>query len=197
VHGHAIRAATAAGQNPNADGHEPWNKGNDSRPRLVCDGCGKKFRGWPDERNESRYCTLECYEIRGRHRGEDHHFWTGGVRTKYKIVRQTDGTQIRKHRIIMARLLGRKLLRTEVVHHKDGNGLNNKLSNLHLFHCDQCHRHHHRTKEAVAYIYVEVHREEYKERRRAYKHAMRRKADEQRSSHGRHDGDRRGDTTAG
>lgn len=38
----------------------------------------------------------------------------------------------RVHRVLMERKLGRKLNRDEVCHHKDGNKLNNDLSNLKL-----------------------------------------------------------------
>lgn len=37
---------------------------------------------------------------------------------------------IREHRYIMECYLGRNLLKTEVVHHKDGNTLNNDITNL-------------------------------------------------------------------
>lgn len=39
---------------------------------------------------------------------------------------------VRVHRMVMADHLGRKLLPTEEVHHKDGNPTNNDLSNLEL-----------------------------------------------------------------
>jgi hypothetical protein len=40
------------------------------------------------------------------------------------------GKKVRAHRWIMEQHLGRKLLPTEQVHHKDGNPLNNDLTNL-------------------------------------------------------------------
>ncbi len=40
---------------------------------------------------------------------------------------------VRKHRLIMEQHLGRFLIPIEVVHHKNGNTLNNRLCNLHLF----------------------------------------------------------------
>jgi HNH endonuclease len=37
-----------------------------------------------------------------------------------------------KHRVVMAEKLGRPLLSTEIVHHRDGDGFNNKRRNLKL-----------------------------------------------------------------
>ncbi len=41
--------------------------------------------------------------------------------------------QILEHRLVMEQAIGRRLLRCEVVHHKDGNRSNNDLSNLELW----------------------------------------------------------------
>lgn len=40
---------------------------------------------------------------------------------------------ISEHRLVMSEYLGRPLAKKEVVHHRDGNGLNNDISNLQLF----------------------------------------------------------------
>ena len=50
----------------------------------------------------------------------------------YKKIKLKDGNTIDQHRLIMETHLGRKLLRKEVVHHKDGNKLNNDIQNLEL-----------------------------------------------------------------
>ncbi len=48
-------------------------------------------------------------------------------------MRQENYEKFFEHREVMEKALGRKLLCTEVIHHKDGNKLNNELSNLQLF----------------------------------------------------------------
>lgn len=49
-----------------------------------------------------------------------------------------------EHRVIMEQSLGRKLARGEVVHHKDGNTLNNDPSNLKLYYNpDHSYYHYH------------------------------------------------------
>lgn len=40
--------------------------------------------------------------------------------------------KIREHRFVLEKLLGRKLKREEVVHHKDHNKLNNSIENLQI-----------------------------------------------------------------
>lgn len=49
----------------------------------------------------------------------------------YKCI-WVNGKLIRLHRYLMEKHLGRKLLPTEIVHHKDGNKHNNDLSNLEI-----------------------------------------------------------------
>jgi hypothetical protein len=59
--------------------------------------------------------------------------WTDkrGYRWRY-VVQNGKRRAIREHRYVMAQSLGRTLEPWEVVHHRDGNPLNNDLSNLEL-----------------------------------------------------------------
>ena len=50
---------------------------------------------------------------------------------KYKALK-VDGKRIDEHRFIMQNHIGRKLSTNEVVHHIDGNKLNNDISNLEI-----------------------------------------------------------------
>jgi hypothetical protein len=54
-----------------------------------------------------------------------------------------------EHRVVAGKILGRKLLRTEVVHHIDGNTLNNSPSNLAVMGWEQHYRLHHMKGDAI------------------------------------------------
>lgn len=51
---------------------------------------------------------------------------------KYKKIKLKDGTTRDEHRLIMEEKLGRKLKKNECVHHKNGNGRDNREENLEL-----------------------------------------------------------------
>ncbi|MBN2312337.1 MAG: HNH endonuclease [Sedimentisphaerales bacterium] len=60
---------------------------------------------------------------------------------KYKALK-VNGIKVDEHRYVMQQFLGRPLLRTEIVHHKDGNPRNNSIDNLRLMSPQEHARHH-------------------------------------------------------
>lgn len=66
----------------------------------------------------------------------------GGISAQgYKEI-TIDGKRILKHRYVMERHLDRPLRSYEIVHHKDGNKLNNSIKNLELTARDEHVKHH-------------------------------------------------------
>ena len=82
-------------------------------------------------------------------KGSANYAWKGGVTFKrnkgnyigpkyvrcppeFQAMARTDG-YVMEHRLVVARRLGRSLLRTEVVHHRDHHTRNNQDANLELF----------------------------------------------------------------
>lgn len=75
------------------------------------------------------------------HKGKRSFHWKGGrMKNKFGYIQvwrpehenASKSGYVLEHRLIMSDFLGRKLLRNELVHHIDGNKINNILSNLKL-----------------------------------------------------------------
>ena len=110
--------------------------------------------------NKGRKMTSEQYEryLSNRKYGKDSPNWKGGVTyhnrkgnykkykikylkcpEKYKSMSRKDG-YVMEHRLLIAKKIGRSLLRSEVVHHIDHNPENNNIENLMLFSSNSEHK---------------------------------------------------------
>lgn len=113
------------------------------RIERVCKECGKQFTWIAAPHTKGFYCSQLCSNRatkNGRHRrGEDHPNWKGGHvdRNGYRMIHADRESGKRKliaeHRYVMEQYLGRELLPTETVHHRNGDKQDNRLENLELW----------------------------------------------------------------
>lgn len=98
----------------------------------ICLQCSIHF---PSARADTKFCSHLCHSAFRR---------TGTILKGYRRVRDGSGKQVYEHRLVMECHLGRSLALFEVVHHKDGNKLNNTLSNLEILSSQSDHMQEHR-----------------------------------------------------
>lgn len=82
-----------------------------------CERCGASFQPAFTRQRGYRFCSIQCANT--------------GKPISGPYRKAKDGAKSRTvHRIVMEQVIGRALLPSEIIHHEDGNKLNNSPSNL-------------------------------------------------------------------
>lgn len=76
-----------------------------------------------------KFCSKRCYWKYNS--GSNHWLWKGGLRKNREGYLRDSNDQF-FHRVVMEKYLGRKLRKNEVVHHINGDRLDNRTENLEL-----------------------------------------------------------------
>lgn len=149
-------------KSPEAIKHQ-FKKGNippyiKHRRTAVCPVCSSTFKStkFCIEKRNRKYCSRKCYVL--DHKGKNVHNWKGGIIIRKKINKrgivinrrfmkvynyhniESYSPYIRISRLNVETSIGRYLLPHEIVHHIDGNTLNDNIDNLMLLQSNKEHR---------------------------------------------------------
>lgn len=103
--------------------------------QKICPNCSSEFHVFPS-RYRQRFCTNAC--LIAQRKGDKHPRWKGGLIQVggylYKYSphhpNKTKDGYVAQHRLVMESVLGRLLLASEVVHHLNGDKMDNRPINL-------------------------------------------------------------------
>jgi hypothetical protein len=94
---------------------------------MRCPACGGEFKVYPSHALIRKFCSRKCARWKGGRRITS----TGYVALYVpELAGPGRGPHVYEHRKIASEILGRPLLKTEHVHHKNGNRQDNRPENL-------------------------------------------------------------------
>lgn len=97
----------------------------------TCEQCGEQYAKRSSEAywqfDERRFCSRRCAGLGLNPRTPD-----GEFKARYRKVKTADGRNMMEHRYVMEQVLGRRLMRSEQVHHKNHDRLDNRPENLEI-----------------------------------------------------------------
>ncbi len=100
---------------------------------FECLECKKHIEKIRRDGRKAKYCSHKCYAKNRRRRGA---YRPSVIISSYRYILMTEHPfsskkgYVAEHRLVMEELLGRYLSSSEVVHHIDGDKLNNSPINL-------------------------------------------------------------------